>query len=169
MGLPDSREHTYGANEPVRSTDLNAIQDAIIGMKKPKHWVWFMVLAGQPGETAVTIDAAGATATANTGFVRNTLRGILEVGDYVYTVKSRFFGSAATGNSLIELYENRDNAGTLKATLTIVDPPASWADYSQSLGGTPLQILDGRTYSFDLTFGKTGRAVSAIGLEIGRP
>jgi len=35
MSLPTTREHTYGADEPVRSPDLNAIQDAIIGAKKP--------------------------------------------------------------------------------------------------------------------------------------
>jgi hypothetical protein len=32
MGLPTSREHTYGGAEPVRANDLNALQDAIIAM-----------------------------------------------------------------------------------------------------------------------------------------
>lgn len=32
MGLPTEREHTYGTEEPVRSVDLNAIQDAIIDL-----------------------------------------------------------------------------------------------------------------------------------------
>lgn len=175
IGLPFRRARTYVpssvdvAGAQVKSADLNALQDAVVERKMPFHWRWFHFLQGQPGEVDVSVGLELASATADSGNIGRALGDLgLTVGDVIYAMRVRLLGSAAAGNTVLTLTGWRDTASDHVDTLTIVDPPAAFATYSEILT-TPRTILETQHYSMQCAFGKSGRIVASVGLAIARP
>lgn len=81
MALPSSRNRTYVASDPVRSQDLNDMQDCIIGKK---HGTRTMIL---PAASGIPVDASAVLAGWN--FVRS-------VGG-----SANYWNSPASGESVI--------------------------------------------------------------------
>lgn len=61
MTLPLSRNRTYSPGDPIRSSDLNDIQDQIIGAKHGELELMIAAAAAQPGDVATnpTFDTSG--------------------------------------------------------------------------------------------------------------
>lgn len=47
MALPTSRNTTYAADSPIKSADLNDLQDTVVGMKVPLHYLHLPAAAWQ--------------------------------------------------------------------------------------------------------------------------
>lgn len=174
MGLPTTREHTYGANEPARSTDLNAIQDAIIGEKHPSHEIW-QALSRRGGlETNVgahSVDGVGVVATADVAIVSNPCTIDLKVGERITAIKAMATGTGAAQNITVKLIRTFVNAGvqvfSTVETLTIVDPPAAGAEYTKALAA-PVTVGDsagaGEAWFWRVDIGLNTSAVDAVAI-----
>lgn len=134
MALPVSRNTTYGTDSPVLPNDLNALEDCVIGRKKPPwtrpFWpvlvyagtggVWAPTGAGAPGTPDITVNAI----TLNEGVV-----GVpCEEGDRVTGLRVQTFNNFGAGRTVtIKLYYGVGNGlWTQLGTATTVSAVAAW-------------------------------------------
>lgn len=68
MSLPDSRNTTYTTVDPVRSNDLNDIQDCIIGAKHPDLEIAYHASDFQPDGATAALDQNGYWLPSGVGF-----------------------------------------------------------------------------------------------------
>lgn len=109
MTWPTDRLKTYTANDPVRSNDLNQIQDAIIAGKRSLFYPSTPACAAQPPAVG------GAVGSFLYGYWQHTtifevdypLR--VEIGDRIWSVRVDWY-SDGTGSFQIKLFK-RDGTG----------------------------------------------------------
>lgn len=97
MTLPVSRNETATAANPVASNLINAIQDCIIGMKRPPFQIPIHSSAGQP-ITACTYNTAGYLLSSGAGEAQIPIVGLM-AGDRIVTIDAFVFGNAV--NNLV--------------------------------------------------------------------
>lgn len=174
MGLPGSRERTYGTTEPVRGTDLNAIQDAIIGAKHASLTLWFF-----PAGRVVT--AGGGALTGNSGWVSESAGsgwacGVpLFQGTRITGAKVRYQGSGAEvfPFSMSMLLNRGDIAQQLYlAGYDAMPGDALWHTVDFNVFDVPNELpytlQAGESVSFEVTHTDAGQRISAFGVVIDR-
>ena len=113
MSLPSSRNTTYAATSPVKSADLNLIQDCIIG---GKHGT----LTKQVGISPSCPGYANASGIATSGGALSSGMIIpLHVGDRIATVRA-YVNDNATGPTKVRLQFGKINAGAFVQLATVL-------------------------------------------------
>lgn len=146
MPLPTTRNTTYAADTPIRSADLNALQDAVIG-EFHGDVVEHRSL-GMPAPTGwqLGINNSNPTLLATTGGpndIRIDLQ--LPVGATLKSVTVAASGNGADDLDLdIERYHKGATAGTSIQHLDVDDVPAGFADYTITPGAGAK--VDANTY-----------------------
>lgn len=171
MAWPDTRMTTYTPASPVKSNDLNALQDATIGGKHGTLTKWFPP-GGARNETSITFDGGnGNFAASADNAVLDYIPIPLKAGTQIIGYKVRLLGVGFVGAGDPILNVRRwkgDGSADLLGQLVVNDPPAAWATYSFTLGA-PVTTLDDQSFWWFFSFLKTGIKVSAFGLVIKRP
>jgi hypothetical protein len=163
--LPSSRNTTYVASSPVKSADLNAIQDCIVGMKYPTRTVWFPPLSRTANDITVTFTNGMYFASANNGSINYVAAPIGE-GDRVTRLRANVKGTGGAGNVQVVLTRWKDGVQTTVGTLTIVNPPNAWANYDAAIG--PFVVAAGEAYWLNCVFALQNQGISAFGLDSDR-
>ncbi len=157
--LPGSRNTTYGADSPVKSADLNDIQDCLIGGKHGDKVLHINPAWGRG--TADTIDSGGVVTMQNAGSAWSVSLPLL-VGDRVKSVTVRMFGDGAQDTTL-RLKKYTDGVGADLETLAINNTPAAWTDFTMNVDpDEALAVTDLMNLFWDATSGG-----GAPGLKIG--
>lgn len=92
MALPSSRNTTYGPTSPVKSADLNALQDCVIGRKKPP-WTrsfWPVFSMNDAGFSTTVFPPVKWTNTVASG---STIAVACDEGDRITALIFKAFGN----------------------------------------------------------------------------
>lgn len=176
MTLPTSRNTTYTPATPVLSADLNDLQDAIVGAKRPALWHWQTPVGLQSAEDGVHLDGVWSIAPFQGGFWKSTAGapGLTfltipihpTVGDRIIAIGARALGLAAN-DIVLNLTSFDAVTRVANATpVTIAAPPAAWAKYTGAV--TPMTVLDGLEYRIEVTFNGANYGLGPIGYESDR-
>jgi hypothetical protein len=117
-----------------------------------------------------TPESAGGWRSTSTSGSLLTGALTLEDGITLTDIRCRLKGAGVGGNTItVTLQRNDDTSGittTTLATLTITDPPASWADYTVALGVPEVVTGDGN-YILDVEFVGTNNAhhIQSMGIK----
>jgi hypothetical protein len=173
MPLPDSREHTYGPNEPARSPDLNAMQDMTVGAKHGYVWRWASPIDAL--WTAGVSDAVrgvgtGLTATATSSFVK-----VLDLveGSQIAALQIRYRG-ATQGNdtltvALTETQGDAINSTDGPAEIVSIDDGDSTVHTSAVVTfAAPWTVDAAKAYHLEIAI-RAGQQLFAIGYYIHNP
>lgn len=168
MSLPLSRNTTYSAGvSPVKANDLNALQDCIVGGKRGAYTRWFPPRSREENnQGTITFTNGMVFAGANASAI-NYVSAPLEEGDQILGLKASVKGTGAAGNVVVTLARWRDGVQTVQQTLTIVDPPNSWAIYSLAFAG--LTVVAGDAFWLGASFALTNQGITSFGLDLARP
>lgn len=133
---------------PLVPDDVDEIFDAIIGDKKASATEAICVSA--PNVIAGTVTMAESELTFGSGGTAHGIAlGRFTDGDRITAFSVMLLGTGATFSPALALMLNKgDGSPVLLATLTIVNPPASWAMYTVALG-TPHVMLPGESLYFN--------------------
>jgi hypothetical protein len=166
--LPLSRNKTYTTATPVRSADLNDIQDCVVAGAHGTKTRWFPPYGRIPNDVNITTTNGFVFANANVAAV-NYIGVPIDQGARIVGLRARVKGTGAAGNVLVKLVKWRgDVTETVVGTITIVSPPATWADYSGAIG--PVNVTAG-DYCFFLRceLALQNQALVAIGIDYEMP
>lgn len=162
MGLlPNSRNTNYGANSPVKSADLNDIQDCIVSHKhaEEEHVIlapgWlpdgFSIGAGTYNGAIWISPAAGLTLRAALPFLRP--------GERITQCKFTY-GRQNAGNVVYELIEVDYATATSTTIATATDNASGMGDVTKLLAAINHAVAAGKGYvlhvSFDAAAGAAG-------------
>jgi hypothetical protein len=145
MAWPNSRLTTYTAATPVKSADLNAIQDAIIS---PVHGDRILMIPGASGRanSGTTLNASGyagsISSTASTTIVWTPQ---LHQGDRIKSLLLRYLGNGAADIGIVDVMRRNGSTGTNIAGAGTTPPantPAS-PDSTFLVTLTPYTLLAG--------------------------
>lgn len=166
MSLPTSRDVTLSAASQVPSSLLDRLQDQVVGRKQPSFTQWvapgFCAVPNATGSSTV----AGDRITGNAAWTFTGMHvGPHTDGDRITALVVKFLGTgAAQVMTLLLKLSSAAGAVTTLATLTITNPPATWANYTQPLV-TPHVMAPGESISLDLTSGTLlNTAIGAVGI-----
>lgn len=130
MALPTSRNTTYGSASPVKSADLNALQDCVIGRKKPPwtrvFWPKFLT-RGATLVDEVTFGLDTFVGVKSTGSAIALVEIPCEVGDRITGLKYDAIGNGAADCTAEVYYSSGPGvAGSLLSTNNDVNRAAAW-------------------------------------------
>lgn len=160
MSLPQSRNRTYDPTSPVRSADLNDLQDCIIGGKMPGQWE--SVFPAGVTESNILPSYGGGYAYPDSG--AGTMYRVpvqLREGVRVTDIGVRAYGAGGAGAPLdvrLRRY-NGDGTATVVGTVSVATPPAAWATYVNAI--TPFALGEGQSLSFEVDL-PTGSRIAAF-------
>jgi hypothetical protein len=172
--LPTSRDTNATGATPVKSGDINDLQDCIIGMKQPAHWRWSCVSRGWL-ETNITFDTSGGigcgSAKANAGAA--VLAGMViptpPVGTRITGLKARFKGTGAAATAHVYLQRaNGDGTMTNIGDLAIVNPPNAWATYTLDPIGAISTLADPEALYLAATLPLLNMELSNFAIKVDR-
>lgn len=144
MTLPASRNTTYAAGSQVKSADLNAIQDCIVGMKKPSFTRLFW-----PRLILNTVFIETDTAGFAPVFYKSNAAGRAyfvvpaEVGDHLLAngITMEFFGDGAVDNAILVTHTTSvGSVGTTLNAFTLTNTPAAWTPVTFSNNQSPVMV-----------------------------
>jgi hypothetical protein len=168
MALPTSRNTTYTSASPVLSADLNALQDQIVGAKRPSIDTWQIPLGRAASEVNITWDTTLGFVAANPGPANfNYVPLNVLVGTRLTSLRAIVLGTGAATTVTIRIYRgNGDGTISLIGALVIASPPAAWAQYAVAL--TPEVIAAGKSYWYQADITTTGQKVAMVGYSSDR-
>lgn len=166
MTLPASRNTTYTSGSPVKSADLNAIQDAIIGQKHGD-----VVMTIHPSLFTITTGGAynanGYVATSASGTMRCAVP-MLEGSRIKEVVFSRYGDGAADITAMnVQIYDSIGSLPTAIGSGTVTNPPASWAD--TTIGVTEHQLAAGEALQIEFAWNASGIRIGNVRITYDRP
>lgn len=138
MALPTSRNTTYSPGvSPVKGNDLNSIQDAIVGMKKPSLVRQYGPMGSGIWPTApASINQVANGETAGNYFISTAATGRIviyfdtEVGDRVTGLTVRAYGDGVVDCTHIAGYVDIANSQVQAlATATDTNRAAAYGDF----------------------------------------
>jgi hypothetical protein len=143
--LPTSRIESHGANSPIKSTTVDAIQDAIIGAKRsaafpPQEFPKFLTVSGTWNwSTAGTLYIISAAAA------KLLMPAPMSKGDRITGVNIQVFGDGAADATFTLMKSDTVQAITNLCTGTDTNRSAAWATLSlASLGAFTTTTLGDR-------------------------
>lgn len=156
MTLPTSRNTTYTSANPVKSTDLNAIQDCIIAGKHG-DLVWAIPPTAALTYLLCAYNAAGYVASTGVSAMAFPLS-MMYPGRRLKKIEVSLYGSGAGNNTLS--VEKITSAGVVSnlsvvSGTTVTTPPASWAVYTLDL--TDYTVATGEALQFIVSQQNTHR------------
>lgn len=132
MGLPSSRNTTYSPATPIKSADLNLIQDCLVGAKRSSAWRWMSPCTPNVINTN-TMNLDGVMFAAAGHFEGMSL-GMWQEGDRITGMAVRHIGTGVSCTPVYTLNANLGNgAPVVIGTLTFVNPGATWNTYTYTL------------------------------------
>lgn len=151
MALPTSRNTTYTPAAPVKSADLNAIQDNLISAYGDVHGDRTLVLPGIPNFTNQCAWDLGNGWVASSGAPWTALYNLfLPIGKRIKSLAIQRYG---TGGSSMNLILRKVTPGATAPvsvqTLAIAAPPASWNDSLLTLA-TPEEVQANEYFMFEV-------------------
>lgn len=166
--LPTSRNMTFSDGTPVDPTTLNDLMDCVIGMKRPSSTRWFCPSTPNVLGSGNSMAADHLVFGASNAFQGMPLGGSFE-SDRITGFAVRLEGAGGTYTIALGLYLNEGSASpTLIGTLTIVNPPASWATYSVTLS-SPITIAPGQSLFLSQTaLGGIASSLGPVGITSDR-
>jgi hypothetical protein len=123
MTLPISRNTTYGPGSPVKSSDLNDIQDAIVGAKYGDLPWTTSAIKGADYGAAWTYDNATAR-FKSTGAGSRLVTLDLNVGDHLTGLEFQVSGDGVADVTAFVFFINAAGALTNIGTLAVANPGA---------------------------------------------
>ena len=148
MALPISRNFTYAPNDPVRSADLNDIQDQIISVfkgtrKREIQLAGAIAIAGAPSLNMTNISDAVGSFTAHVAF------GGFDVGNRITEVLTHVLTNTSGSNVSVELWRQPRAGG---APVSVAGPVVSNAagPFELVLAAMDHPILEDNLYYIEL-------------------
>lgn len=167
MALPTSRNTNYAPGSDIKSVDLNALQDCFVAGRHGLLTKWYPPLSRVANDSGtITFTNGFVFAGANTSAM-NYIAAPLDEATRIRGIRARVKGTGAVGNVVVSLIRWRDDGPeSTEGTLTIVNPPNSWATYSVSIG--PLSVAAGDAFWLRCAFALANQRVTGIGLDYDR-
>jgi hypothetical protein len=125
MALPTSREETFTPASPVSSNTLNAIQDAIIGRKRPS-FVRSVPFAALNIINGWTFTFGGTAYYESNASGSAYLALPMEVGERVTGIEVDVYGNGAADTTFTAYYMDAAQVPQQLATLTDTNRSAAW-------------------------------------------
>ncbi len=165
MTLPTSRNTTLSAASPFPSSLANALQDMVVGFKRPSITRWIQPTpANIPNQAGTSTLAANSIVGGSAWQFRGMNVGHVFEGDRITGIALRLLGTGGAQSLTFLLNYGSGAALTSLGTLTVATPPASWATYSLAFA-TPHVMAVGESLSLDLTSGTlVGTTLGPIGI-----
>jgi hypothetical protein len=169
MTLPTSRNDTLTPASTVPASLLNALQDQVVGAKRPPLWRWQTPQGLVAADVNLGYVADGSIIAGGAGAVLGLVpvTGLL-VGDRITAISARVLGTGVATNVVVRLYRNNGDgtARTGIGTITIGTPPASWNTYT--LTGLTEVVAPGKAYFLQADLPSTGQAIALLGVQTDR-
>lgn len=169
MTLPTARNYTQNTAAPIQSTLLNALQDCVVGMKRPSAWRWI-----NPA-TPNVLSAAGTNTMqedgltfGNAGTFTGMPLGIWNEGDRITAFAVRHLGTGVAWTAAYLLRMNIGGTLTTLGTLSIVTPPAAWATYTLTLGSPQTLPVNASLYLSQTTGAIVSNRLGLVGVQSDR-
>lgn len=161
MALPTSRNRTYAADDEIRATDLNDLQDCIVSGLHGE--IWHSVFPRGFDDNNVTADYTNGYVYANPG-AANVFSCPIQVaeGTRITAFAARVAGTGAGSNVVVRLRRyDGDGTMTVLGTLTITTPSTTWTTYSHTLSAAAT-VAEGESFSFDADIPTTNQKIAAF-------
>jgi hypothetical protein len=174
MSLPTSRNTTYAPAAQVKSADLNALQDMIIGMKWPSHWRWRGAIRGGIETNIVYDNGAGsswgiAKASAGTAKLYGLALDALPVGTRITAMGLVIAGTASgqTVAATLAVVTPGSGPSTIDSHSVVNPTNAVLTVYTHTLA-SPYTLVQGDQLSISIDIPNSGTLISAVGVQIDR-
>jgi len=166
--LPLSRNTNYTPGSPVKSSDLNDMQDAFIGRKFPPTWSWRSPLGRAASEINVAWDFGGFVKATSGGAAIALIPVAPNVGDRITVIGARILGTGAGLPVVVRLVRhNGDGGRAVVATLVVPTPLPIWAPYTATLP-EPEIVADQNGYTFEADIPTADQAIQLVGFASDR-
>lgn len=161
MPLPTERNTTYAANDPVKSADMNSIQDQIIAAKHGDVIVDFSPLLAAAGSW--TYNANGYITSAQNGTQGNVPLPVLPQGARIKSIRILVSGD---GVSELDWALHKLSAAMVDSIVgvlqTVTNPGAAWQVVTYDIPDTALGANETWFLAFVTTGGGTGIKVGNL-------
>lgn len=168
MPLPTSRNLTLTSASAFPSSLGNSLQDMIVGFKRPALYRWINPIRPNFESVAGTLSEDGYLMSAAETWQGMPV-GLWDEGTRItaFAVKHLGTGGAWTATYLLRMNTGNGTPVTI-ATLSFVNPPATWATYAVTLG-TPQVLPAGAGLYLSQSAGSpVGNKLGLIGIQSDR-
>lgn len=137
MALPTTRQENHGAQSPIKGTTIDAIQDCIVGAKKPQLVRTFgpsgsgMWPPSPAGWNFIANGTAAGNYMISTGVTSAMIYFAMDVGDRITGITCRAYGDGAVDATFNAGYVDVANSQLqVLATATDTNRAAAYGDFA---------------------------------------
>lgn len=167
MTLPTSRNYTQNPAAPIQSSLLNALQDCVVGMKRPSGWRW--ITPSTPNVPGTVTMQEDNLLYANASTFSGMQLGHWLEGDRITAFAVRHLGTGVAWTAMYVLKMNKgDGATTTLGTLSIVNPAAAWATFTLTLGAAQVLPANASLLLSETTGAIVSNRLGLVGIQSDR-